>query len=339
MPVKTEVNCWAAAQLDRELQNKSMKTIAEINRIQELVYELRADSAMTKNFISVRPETGMKELRAVLRDNRISGVPVVENEHLVGIVSIEDFLNWLADDGSERMIAEKMSREVVTVYSDEPLVHVVSKLDKHGYGRLPVLDRQTSKLAGIITKGNIIERLLKELEVGYLDEEIRHYRASHFFGDMVADATTLTFVYEIKGRKIEEGGAVASALKKNLRRLGIRPDVVRKAAIAMYEAEMNVIIYAGEGRVRVAVGSCAINISIKDRGPGIPDVEEAKRPGYSTAPEWVRELGFGAGMGLANIEHCCESLDIISTQGKGTNLKMRFIMEKECDHRFYVEKA
>ena len=307
-----------------------MKTIAEINRIQELVYELSAESAMTKEFIAVSPEIGMEELRTVLRDNRISGVPVVEKKRLVGIVSIEDFLNWLADDGSKCPISEKMSKNVVSVYADEPLVHVVSKLEKYGYGRLPVLDRRSSTLAGIITKGDIIERLLKELEVGYQEEEIRYYRASHFFGDMVADQTTLTFVYDIKNRKIEEGGEVASALKKNLRRLGIRPDVVRKAAIAMYEAEMNVIIYAAEGRVWVAVGPDAIHINIKDRGPGISDVEEAMQPGYSTAPEWVRELGFGAGMGLANIKRCCESLDITSNMGKGTNLKMRFVMEKEC---------
>lgn len=307
-----------------------MAKMEEINRIQELVYELQANSAMTKDFISVSPEINMEELRNVLRDNRISGVPVVSEKKLVGIVSIEDFLNWLADDGSRCSISEKMSRDVVTVYADEPLVHVVSKLEKHGYGRLPVLDRETSTLSGIITKGDIIERLLKELEVGYREEEIRHYRASHFFGDMVADQTTLTFVYEIKNRKIEEGGEVASALKKNLRRLGIRPDVVRKAAIAMYEAEMNVIIYASEARVWVAVGADTINITIKDRGPGIPDVEKAKRSGYSTAPEWVRELGFGAGMGLPNIETCCERLVITSKMGEGTNLKMQFIMEKEC---------
>ena len=307
-----------------------MAETAAINRIQELVYELRADSAMNSNVIAANPAMRMSELQETLRDNRISGVPVVEEGRLVGIVSIEDLLKWLANDRSDHPVAGTMSTEVVTVFTDEPLVHVVSKLEKHGYGRLPVLDRNSSRLVGIITKGDIIERLLKELEIGYHEEEIRHYRASHFFEDMVADQTTLTLLYDIRGKKIEEGGEVTSALKKNLRRLGIRPDVIRRAAIAVYEAEMNVIIYASEGRVIAAIGPYAINISINDRGPGIPDVEEAMQPGYSTAPEWIRELGFGAGMGLNNIKSCTESFDITSLVGEGTFLKMRFAMEKKC---------
>ena len=301
-----------------------MNEAQTVNKIQELVYELNVGAAMTRDVITISPDLMMSELREILRQNKISGVPVTDNGKLVGIVSIEDFINWLADDGRDCPVADKMSKEVVSAYSDEPLVHIVSTLDDRGFGRLPVLDRSTSRLLGIVTKGDVIEKLLHKLEVDYQEEEIRQYRASHFFEDIIADETRLNFLYEIKGKKIEEGGEVASSIKKTLRRLGIHPAVVRKVSIAAYEAEMNVIIYAEDGRVSVTIDPGKINMEIEDSGPGIPDVAQAMAEGYSTAPEWVRELGFGAGMGLHNIESCSESLEISSKMGIGTLLKIAF---------------
>ena len=300
-----------------------------VNRIQELVYELNVGSAMTTDAITVSPGLPMADVREVLRSKKISGMPVVEDGKIVGIISIEDFIKWLADDGCDCRVEDKMSTKIVSVYSDEPLVHVVSKLESHGYGRLPVIDRKTGRLTGIITKGDIIEKLLHKIEVDYQEEEIRHYRASHFFEDIIADSTRLSFVYEIHGKSIAEGGVVASSLKKTLKRLGIHPEVVRRASIALFEAEMNVIIYARDGRVAVSVDPSRIYVEIEDEGPGIPDVEEALVPGYSTAPEWVRELGFGAGMGLQNINKSADEMDISSVVGEGTLLKLSFAMERE----------
>ena len=93
---------------------------------------------------------------------------------------------------------------------------------------------------------------------------------------------------------------------------------------------MNVIIYAASGKVTVTVDPSSILLEVSDSGPGIPDVEEARKPGFSTAPEWVRALGFGAGMGLANIESCAERFEITSTVGRGTNLTATFSMEERC---------
>ena len=302
---------------------------SQVNRIQELVYELNVGSAMKTGVISVPPELPMGEIREILRSRKISGMPVVNRGKVVGIISLEDFIKWLADDGCACTVGDKMSTKPVTVYADEPLVHVVSMLDELGYGRLPVLDRKTGELSGIITKGDIIEKLLHKIEVDYQEEEIRHYRASHFFEDIIADSTRLNFLYEIHGKSIAEGGAVASSLKKTLKRLGIHPEVVRRASIALYEAEMNVIIYAQDGRVSVAVDPKSIFVEIEDEGPGIPDIEKALQPGYSTAPEWVRELGFGAGMGLQNIKKSADEMEISSVEGDGTLIKLAFDMERE----------
>jgi len=301
-----------------------------VNKLQMLVYELDVVSAMTKEVVTVGPDLSMENLREVFRKNRISGVPVTEGRKLVGIVSQGDYIKWLADDGSSRKIGDLMTRTVQTAYSDEPLVRVVSKLEGHGHGRLPVLDPKTDDLVGVVTKGDVIESLLVNLEIDYQEEEIRNYRTSRFFQDIIADTTQLNFVYEIKGKNIADGGEVASSLKKTLTRLGVHPSVVRRAAIAMYEAEMNVIIYARGGKAQVSVDPHSIYLTVENSGPGIPDVERAMAPGFSTASEWVRELGFGAGMGLLNIKNSAERLEIESTIGEGTILKASFDMEREC---------
>jgi len=301
----------------------------KITKVQELVYELKVSDAMTKNVITLAPESLMSELREVLRSNRISGTPIVEDGRLVGIISIEDFIKWLSDGGRDCAIKDKMMIDIKTLYADEPLVHAVSKIEKYGFGRLPVLDRDSAKMVGVITKGDIIVRLLKEIEVGYLEEEIHHYRASHIFEDIIADKTTLIFQYYIKGKDFTRAGEASAGIRKTLLRLGIRPDIVRRAAIASYEAELNLVIYTDSGDMEVKVQPDKININVKDSGPGIPDIEKAMEPGFSTAPEWVRELGFGAGMGLSNIKKCADKMDLDSIAGKGTNLKISIDMKKE----------
>jgi CBS domain-containing protein/anti-sigma regulatory factor (Ser/Thr protein kinase) len=297
-------------------------------KVQELVYELKVEAVMTRKLITVAPEAPMSELRSLLRENRISGLPVVRGQNLVGLVSVEDFINWLAQGAPDCPVGERMSRNLRTLSPGEPLVNAIRKLEQHGYGRLPVVEGE--RLVGLVTKGDIIEGLLKEMQVNSREEEELHrYRASHFFEDMIADRLTVNFEYRVRGRSVEQGGEVASDLKRSLKRLGLHPEVVRRAAIATYEAEMNVIIYAEEGTVAVSVDPEAIHIVVNDRGQGIADIEQALQPGFSTAPEWVRELGFGAGMGLPNIKSCARSLEITSKVGQGTTLRIAIPMEPE----------
>jgi anti-sigma regulatory factor (Ser/Thr protein kinase) len=112
-------------------------------------------------------------------------------------------------------------------------------------------------------------------------------------------------------------------LKRTLSRLEIHPHVVRRAAIIAYEAEMNIVIYTDGGELIAKVEPGQITIEAKDSGPGIPDLQLALTPGYSTAAEWVRELGFGAGVGLCNIKQCADETNLDSAVGKGTRLEAR----------------
>ena len=303
----------------------------KISKIQELVYEIRVGEVMKKDVFTVSPRTHMSVLRVILKDKRFSGAPVIEKGKLVGIISSEDFIKWLADRKQDCPIGEKMTRNVRILYADEPLTHAINKFDRHGFGRFVVIDRQSKKLQGIITKGDIVEGLLKKLEIDYDEEETRRRRIQHFFEDVFADKTSLLFQYNVIGRDFNRAGECSSRLKTTLKRLGLHPQATRRVAIATYEAEMNLVIYADGGHVHVCVEPNEILIRVEDTGPGIPDVEKALQPGYSTAPEWVRELGFGAGMGLENIRKCASKMDLKSTVGKGTQLMIYVSIEDGAD--------
>jgi len=296
----------------------------KVTKTQEMVYEMKVRDVMTKDVITVGPQEPMSELRDVLRRNRIAGLPVIDGSKLVGIISVEDFIKWLADRQEDCPIGERMTRRLETVHDDDPLVLAVDKFEKSGVGRLPVVTRSGGRLTGILTKGNVIEGLLKKLEVDYQEEEIHRYRASHIFEDIEADNTTLMFQYYVQGHDFDRAGGSSTRLKRTLKRLGVRPDLVRRVAIASYEAEMNQVVFTDGGMIRARVQPSRVFLEAEDLGPGIEDVERALQPGYSTAPEWVRELGFGAGMGLCNIRKSSDTFDIQSTPGKGTLLKVSF---------------
>jgi len=300
-----------------------------ITRVQELTYELKVKDVMITDVVTVSPKNTMNELREILRSKRISGTPVVEGNQLVGIVSIEDLIKCLADGEMDAPIGEKISKEMETLYADEPLIHAVSKFDRYGFGRLPVIERNQGKLVGILTKGDIIKGLLKKLEIDYHEEEIHRYRASHIFEDILADRTRLHFQYNIVSQDFNRAGESASGLRKTLLRLGLHPQITRRAAIVAYEAEMNIVIFTNGGQISAWVQPEYIKIEASDTGPGIPDIEQAMQPGFSTAPGWVQELGFGAGMGLPNIKKCADKMILTSQVGKGTKLKATiFIKER-----------
>ena len=127
-----------------------------------------------------------------------------------------------------------------------------------------------------------------------------------------------TFV--IEGKEFFDAGKVSTEIKSMLKELGVQPEIVRRVAIAMYEAEMNVVMYARRAMVSVQLTPTTITIIVDDQGPGIADVELAMQEGYSTATPEMRELGFGAGMGLPNIKKNADRFEIESKLGKGTKL-------------------
>ncbi len=300
----------------------------EITKLQELTYELKVGQAMAKEIVTVSPASTMAEFREVLRANRISGTPVVEDGRMVGIISIEDLIKALAAGEMDATVGEKMFADPMTIYADEPLVHAVGKFSQLRYGRFPVVNRKR-ELIGVITEGDIVRAILKRLEVDYHTEEIHRYRASHIFEDIIADEIGIVFGYRVAARDFSQAGEASSGLKRTLGRLGIHPQVIRRVTVAAYEAEMNVVIFTDGGEIVAEVRPDRIKVAILDKGIGIADIEQAMQPGFSTAPEWVREMGFGAGMGLPNIQACSDEMQLESTIGVGTRLEITFYLNEK----------
>ena len=130
------------------------------------------------------------------------------------------------------------------------------------------------------------------------------------------------FHFNVDGEDFSSAGQASVSVKKNLRQLGIAPEIIRKVSIAMYEGEINMVIHAGGGSADVMVYEDRIEISLEDCGPGIPDVELAMQEGYSTAPDNIRSLGFGAGMGLPNMKRYTDAMQINTEIGVGTHILM-----------------
>ena len=136
-------------------------------------------------------------------------------------------------------------------------------------------------------------------------------------------ADILTFHFDVDGSDFTSAGQASVQIKKNLRRLGISPEIIRRVSIAMYEGEINMVIHAGGGVADVSITEEYIEIVLTDKGPGIKDIDQAMQEGFSSAPDAVRSLGFGAGMGLPNMKRYTDYMHIDSVVGQGTTVTMR----------------
>ena len=134
----------------------------------------------------------------------------------------------------------------------------------------------------------------------------------------------LVFRFAVEGDNFTSAGQASVQVKKNLRQLGFDSELIRRVSIAMYEGEITMVIHAGGGSAEVRVYEDCIEIILDDKGPGIKDIEQAMQAGFSTASDTVRSLGFGAGMGLPNMEKNSDSMQIYSTVGVGTKIVMKF---------------
>ena len=130
-------------------------------------------------------------------------------------------------------------------------------------------------------------------------------------------------VSPVEGGDLIEAGEASSKMKLTLKKLGLPPDVIRRASICMYEGEINMVIHADGGQAEVDVGMDEIVIRMIDQGPGIPDIDRAMQEGYSTAGDMARDLGFGAGMGLPNMKRYSDEMDIETEVGKGTTVTIK----------------
>ncbi|WP_010665313.1 ATP-binding protein [Marinilabilia salmonicolor] len=137
----------------------------------------------------------------------------------------------------------------------------------------------------------------------------------------------MKFKYEIEGGNFSKAGNASSAVKKILKQLNVPPATIKKLVVALYEGEVNVVAHAWNGCIYVDIDPDRIFVTIEDEGPGIPDIGQAMQEGYSTASQAVREMGFGAGMGLSNMKKNADLLNIKSEVGKGTTVEITTLLK------------
>lgn len=132
----------------------------------------------------------------------------------------------------------------------------------------------------------------------------------------------MQYKYDIEGGNFTKAGSASSQVKKILKQLNVDLKIIKRIVVALYEAEVNIVAHAYKGEIQVRIDTQKINIKLIDEGPGIPDIDKAMTKGFSTASPKVREMGFGAGMGLANIKKNSDELNITSVVGKGTEVEI-----------------
>jgi CBS domain-containing protein/anti-sigma regulatory factor (Ser/Thr protein kinase) len=315
--------------MEQDLGTETMESANEIiKKIQPYFADLSVEQFMTSPVITVRDDQTILYAKELMRSWRISGLPVVDDEELLkGIISIEDIIHALESGSLTSPVSEKMSENVVFLSKYDKIMEVVKKFELHGFGRFPVID-DAHHVVGMVTKQDLMIALLKKLSILYVHDTRREdFVGIESFRSIPKNIKSekVEFEFQIDYKEISLAGTGAAELKKFLLSKNFPSKFVKRIAIATYEAETNVIIHSNStGRIKTYVEPDFVEVRVNDNGKGIENIELAMKEGYSTAPDYVREYGFGAGMGLSNIKKCADKMIILSSKGNGVLVEMHF---------------
>lgn len=290
--------------------------------IHELLLRMKVKDAMSKKIHTVSKKNTFRDVQNIMREHKISGVPVVEHDRLVGIISLDDLIRAFDNNYVEDRIEKYITKDVVYLEEEMPLAIAISYFNKYPFRRFPVISKN-KKLVGILTSRDILVKLISELdkEISALEEKITVPPVS-IDNELNAD-------FLVKRYDFENAGNASSSVKRLLEEKNISPKIIRRVGIITFELEMNIIIHSLGGKIIVNMDPEKITIIAKDRGPGIPNIELAMEEGFSTANEWIRNIGFGAGMGLPNVKRFSDEFEIQSEVGKKTIVKSIVYLNKE----------
>jgi len=281
----------------------------------ELIHQLKVKDVMTTAVLTGTKNQTLRHIQALLRENHVTGIPIVEDQRLVGMISIADIITALDKGYIDLPVEERMTKDVISLQDDMPLSFAISCLNKYHYGRYPVLDKE-QKLVGIISSSDVIRTLLIEMnrEVLKLEKNQKNQEITGHSLYAEMEFTTAHYNFELAGRASTE-------IKKALKQRNYDTKLIRRVAIACYELEINQVVHSDGGTIHCSIQPDKVIVTAADTGPGIEDVSLALKEGWSTANEYVRSLGWGAGMGLANTKRVSDEFTIESVVGKGTTVR------------------
>lgn len=281
--------------------------------IQEVILRLKVKDVTKKHSFAAKKTDSLRQIQKMMRENGISAVPILEDDLLVGMISLNDIITALDKSYIEDTAEKHMAKSLVILEDEMPLSHVMSYFDKYSFQRFPVVNKQ-KRFAGILSSRDILLALLHELnqEIVELEKMLNV--------EPVDQLSTIRKEFIVKKFDFENAGRASFELKRLLKEINIPRQIVRKASVAAYELEINIAIHSDGGILMFEIDDKDIVITARDKGPGIEDVEMALQAGYSTASEWIRSMGFGAGMGLANTKRVSDDF-IIKSNPNGSYIK------------------
>jgi len=292
--------------------------------IVELLLKLRIRDVMSTEIVSARRNETMRSVQIAMKENGISGVPIVEDRRLFGLVSIDDIIQSLEAGTIDDPVEKYMSTHMIVLKENMPLSLGISYFRKYHFGRFPVLNKD-NEMVGIITSRDInlslLMELTKELDKAESQEALHvDVGEGHMFQ-----------VYPIHKFDFEHAGKVATDIKRVLKKRGVPSPLIRRVAVASYELEMNQVVHSDGGTLTCLVEPGYAELIAQDTGPGIDDLEESMKEGVTTANEWIQSMGFGAGMGLPNIKRVADEFAIESSREQGT--KVRVLIHLTTDRK------
>ena len=300
--------------------------------IMELLQRLRVKDVMRNHdIISVVRTDTMHFAQNLMKRNHISGVPVLEGKRLFGIVSINDIIMALEGGWIQDPCQKHMATNLVVLEDDMPLAFAIKYFQNYTFGRFPVLDKNRD-LVGIVSQRDVMRVLMRELtnELAKLEGLQTHSAApSEQKAETVRPYYSMRQFIVVRN-DLSNAGKAANEIKRMLSEAGVEKKIIRRVAVAAYELEINVCIHSLGGTITFILDGSKATVIAKDKGPGIEDVEWALRDGTSTANEWIRSMGFGAGMGLSNSKRVADSFDIHSSVPSGTTVLCEFNLPEKA---------
>ena len=305
------------------MQELSLNAANSHDVILDIIYRIKIKDVMTKNLFTVSPEATMDEARKIMKEKGITGLPVVRNKRILGIISINDILKWLDDGKMSSHVKDYMSTKLIVLEEEMPVSFVLSYFEKYKFRRFPVLNKQ-KEVAGMVTSRDINVTLLNEInkELKEIDNKKDSEKKDNIAGKYFRQFTIRKFDFE-------NAGKASIAIKKFLKELGAPQNVIKRVSIAVYELEINQVVHSNGGTIQLSIDGDIITIKSTDTGPGIEELDKALTEGFSTASEWIRSQGFGAGMGLPNVKKVSDDFQITSSLEKGTEVTTKIYMGKK----------
>lgn len=291
----------------------------------ELIQQLKIRSVMNRRVFTVARRESLRRAQLLMKTHDLRMVPVAETGRLFGVISMGDIIAALDGRYIHEICGLHMRSHVVALENDMPLSFAITYFGRYGFNAFPVLNR-ARLLVGTVSMRDVNQSLLAALsrELQRLERD-----RPETAGD-TADGYYLR-EFRIESRDFANAGKASNTLRRELTRRACDRALMRRIAVAAYELEMNLVVHSDGGTLSVMIGNGRVEITARDDGPGITDINWALRDGTTTADDWIRSLGFGAGMGLPNVQRAADDFDLRSGSGRGTVARAVIHLAKQGD--------